>query len=106
MRAVILTAVQSLRLAGSERMGLVGSGGMWRPYRTLNDLLGLTWGDCPRLVYVVPLGQVDDGEGRVRRGDGVGPGAIAPGWYGLALWARWMMARGWWLVRVAWSVED
>jgi hypothetical protein len=56
------------RVRGLVVPGLVGSGGMWRPYRTLNDLLGLTWGDCPRLVYVVPLGQVDDGEGRVGRG--------------------------------------
>jgi hypothetical protein len=42
---------------------------MWRPYRPRDDLLGLTWGDCPRLVWSCAVGAQEGsvvGRGRVQ----------------------------------------
>ena len=41
-------------------------GGMWRPYRTRDYVVGVFLGRCPRLVKVVPLGQVNDVSGRLK----------------------------------------
>jgi len=41
---------------------------MWRPYRTRDDLLGLTWGDAPGYHIWAPLGRLGEPAGVVRGG--------------------------------------